>query len=87
MKPRDCFGVVVRAFGLVLTLFSLFYFYGAVAAAISPALGRGGTPIYYIGIGAVMVSVGLYLLRGAPLLLRYSYGKDEHDPDGHPRNP
>jgi len=62
-------------------LFSLFYFYGAVASAISPALGHGGTPVYYIGIGAVMVLVGLYLLRGAPQLLRFAYGEDKHDAD------
>jgi len=62
-------------------LFSLFYFYGAVAAAISPALGRGGTPVYYIGIGGVMVLVGLYLPRGAPHLLRYAYGEDKDDAD------
>jgi hypothetical protein len=48
MKPRDCFGVVVRTVGLFLILFSFFYFYGAVASAISPALGHGGTPVYYM---------------------------------------
>jgi hypothetical protein len=81
MKPRDCFGVVVRTVGLLLVLFSLFYFYGAVAATVSPALGRGGTPVYYIGIGVVMMSVGLYLLRGAPHLLRFAYGKDQDAQD------
>ena len=60
-------------------LFSLFYIYGAVAAAVSPALGRGGTPVYYIGIGVVMMFVGLYLLRGAPHLLHFAYGKDPDD--------
>jgi hypothetical protein len=62
-------------------LWSLFYFYGAVAAALSPALGRGGAPVYYIGIGALMMLVGLYLLRGAPHLLRYAYGKDQNGAD------
>jgi len=81
MKPRDCFGVVVRTVGLLLMLFSLFYFYGAVAASVSPALGRGGTPVYYIGIGVVMMFVGLYLLRGAPHLLRFAYGKEQDDRD------
>jgi hypothetical protein len=81
MKPRDCVGVVVRTVGLLLMLYSLFYFYGALAAASSPALRRGGTPVYYIGIGVVMMIVGLYLLRGAPHLLRFAYGEEENDPD------
>ena len=86
MKPRDCFGVVVRTVGLLLMLFSLFYFIGGVAAAISPSLGRGGTPVYYVAIGGVMILVGLYLLRGAPHLLRYSYGGDKEDSD-RPQDP
>ena len=68
MKPRDCFGVVVRTVGLLLMLYSLFYFYGAVAAASSPALRRGGTPVYYIGIGVVMMIVGLYATLGVFLI-------------------
>ncbi len=44
MKAKDWFGLVVRVVGLFLVLFSLFYFFAAVASAISPELGRGGTP-------------------------------------------
>jgi len=79
MKSKDYFGLVVRVVGLFLILFSLFYFYGSVATAISPELGRGGTPLYHAGIGIVMLLVGLYLVRGAPHLTRFAYGGDEHD--------
>jgi len=79
MKPKDCFGIVVRTIGLFLILFSLFYFYGAVAASISPELGRGGTFSYYAGIGVIMLLVGLYMLRGASHLIQFAYGFDKEN--------
>jgi len=86
MKPRECFGVVVRAFGLLLVLASLFYFVGAVAAGILPQPRSDSMAVYFIVLGGIMMLVGLYLLRGAPSLLRYSYREDKVESDSRPGN-
>jgi lipopolysaccharide export LptBFGC system permease protein LptF len=71
MSARDIFGVVVRVFGLSMTIYSLW----ALATTLS-LLGVEGFDAPTVGFfltEIVSIAVGIYLLRGAPLLLRFSY--------------
>ena len=68
MKPKEVFGIVVRAFGLVLMLWGLLYFlYLAGWMA-----GRG-----HLVAGAAAFAYGIYLLREAPLLVHFAYRETE----------
>lgn len=81
MKPRQIFGIVVRTFGLCLTIYAAWYvlFAMAILAGIQNAY-RDEVPGYLLtGIPAAIA--GLYLLRGAPLLLDFSYSRGDRSDD------
>lgn len=84
MKPPDVFGIIVRTVGLLLLLFGLLNFLGAIATAISPQLSRGGTAGYYVGIGTVVVFVAAYFLSGAPRLVDFAYGPEDAERENEP---
>lgn len=73
MSARDVFGIVVRFVGLSLLIFALWYLiYGIATVAGFPEQAKGYKYAYFI-TGAFFLLASLYLLRGAPLLMRYSY--------------
>jgi hypothetical protein len=78
MRPQDYFGLIVRTFGLLSLVLGLIYMYDAAAAilGISAERIREGWTSYLV-MGAIMLSVALYLLRGAPALMRYAYRDPE----------
>jgi hypothetical protein len=70
MKPPDVFGIVVRTLGLLLVL--------GVApclllAILSLALGGPYNVAELLIFGLPTLVVGLWLLRGAPLLVSFAY--------------
>ena len=77
MKPKDLFGVLVRAIGVVLAVFALWF----LAYAGELLLGLPGeTPHEHIEnlVSAVLAAVvAVYLIRGAPHLVRFAYPKDK----------
>ena len=76
MTPTKGFGVVVRSVGLMLLVYSVWYLlYGAATI-----LGMEGTQTewrtgYFVS-GGFLLSVSLYLLRGARHLVRFCYPKE-----------
>ena len=77
MKPADVFAVVVRTIGLLVCLWA-----GAILSWAFISVVFGG-PFSFIGqaiIGGPSLAVGLWLLRGAPLLIAFAY-PDQGKPD------
>jgi hypothetical protein len=72
MRPSDVFGIVVRVFGLTLTIYSLWSLVTNIAISLSLEGVDAGT-VWFVVTAIVGVAVGIYFLRGAPRLLRFSY--------------
>ena len=73
MKPKDILGIIIRVIGIALFLFSIWYLVGGVALLINPELKPEYHARQYFVSGSIGFILGLYFLRGAPLLLRYCY--------------
>ncbi|HWW01345.1 MAG TPA: hypothetical protein VNZ64_16735 [Candidatus Acidoferrum sp.] len=74
MKPWDIFGVVVRLLGVGLFLFAAWYLLYGVEDALG--LSSQNTPRemrFYFGFGIPVALAGLALIRGASLVVRFSY--------------
>lgn len=75
MKPKDCFGVLIRTTGVILAVYALW------CLAYAAALGLGlpeETPHEHLDnliSAALAMMVALYLIRGAPHLVRFAYPK------------
>ena len=73
MEPRDIFGIIIRTFGLSLFIYAIWYLvYGVATIAGLPEDAPGYLISYFI-TGGTYFFIGLYLLRGAPFLIRFAY--------------
>jgi hypothetical protein len=72
MRPSDVFGIVVRVFGLTITLYSLWSLVTNIVISLSMENVDAGT-VWFVVTAIVGIAVGIYFLRGAPRLLRFSY--------------
>jgi hypothetical protein len=72
MRPSDVFGIVVRVFGLAITLYSLWSLATNIAISLSMESVDAGT-VWFVVTAIVGIAVGIYFLLGAPRLLRFSY--------------
>ncbi len=73
MKPVHVFGIIVRVFGLSLLIYSVWYLVYGIATTLGlPEQGKGFGAAYFIN-GVTFLLLSLYLLRGAPHVLRFSY--------------
>ena len=70
MKPKEQFALVLR----VLAVLGLMYLVRGVVRHPAPDV-----PI--IAVRVVCVIVGLYLLRGAPLVVNFAYPEDSAKPN------
>lgn len=68
MKPREAFGLAVRIIGLV----SLLYFFATTAFLFS-----FGMPWQFVVRAILWLAASLWLLRGAPQLVRFAYPHSE----------
>ena len=74
MTPKHAFGVAVRVVGLVVLLAAVLYFISGVILLISPKYRPDVSPAWhYFLSGVIELITGLYLLRGAPFLVRFAY--------------
>ena len=74
MRPPEVFGVVIRSFGLAMTLYSFWLLLSTISLSLE-GLG-GGTAWFAITQIAALV-LGIYLLRGAPAVVHFSYPHDK----------
>jgi hypothetical protein len=73
MTPQHCFGVVIRTVGLLLLVGSLYFLFSAVYLLAVPLQRPHSPPSTYALYGCAIGALSLYLLRGAPLLMRFCY--------------
>ena len=74
MRPPETFGVAIRVFGLAITLYTLWSLLSTLALLFA-GFGEGTAGFFIIQIVALVV--GIYFLRGAPLVLHFSYPHDK----------
>lgn len=73
MTPGQCFGVVLRAFGLLVLVTSALYLYSAAYTFFYPGMPHNSTAANYLAGFVLTLAAGLYFLRGAPHVLRFAY--------------
>ena len=73
MAPQQCFGVVIRTFGLFLLLSSLYFLFTGIYLVFTPLARLHSLPSTYVVYGIVSGIVCLYFLRGAPGLIGFCY--------------
>ncbi len=77
MKPRDIFGLMVRFFGLIC-LYQGLDKVPSVWATIYPQFPHVRFAVWFACLLMVgwPLAVGIWLVRGAPLLTRLAYGPE-----------
>ena len=68
MKAPDIFGIVIRVFGLAMTVYSLWSLVSSIAFALA-GVDVVSTWFFVSAIGGVVL--GIYFLRGAPQVLSF----------------
>ena len=81
MKVEDWFRLAVRSAGLVVLLYGLRDLVDHLLYRLGYFSFPETSPRYYVVMGLVQFFAGLYLLRGAPLLVRFAF-PDSRDEDG-----
>jgi hypothetical protein len=71
MTPREIFGLILRVFGLVLI-------YRGIIGLVVPIVMLFGSHQFFGALGqalvpAITIAVSLYLLKGAPAVMRFCY--------------
>ncbi|MGO8675735.1 MAG: hypothetical protein ACLQVX_07670 [Limisphaerales bacterium] len=77
MKPRDIFGLMVRFFGLIC-LYQGLDKVPSVWATIYPQFPHVRFAVWFACLLMVgwPLAVGIWLVRGAPFLMRLAYGPE-----------
>jgi hypothetical protein len=75
VEPKELFGVVVRTVGLMISISGLWYLGYAVAQATGLSEETYPTGDYVIS-GAPFTALGVFLLLGAPFVVRIAYRKN-----------
>jgi len=73
MTPQQCFGIIIRTFGLILSLLSFYYFFTAAYLRMSSYQRPHAPPSTYAVYGVMSLLVSLYFLKGASGLIRFCY--------------
>ena len=74
MRPREAFGVAVRVFGLLVSCAAVLYLLSAILLFFVPHYRPDVSPAWhYLLSGGIGLVFGLYLLRGAPHVVRFAY--------------
>ena len=84
MTPKEHFAIAVRVVGLIVVLFALGYFVDAGIMFINP-YGRGEPAVHYFVTGVIALFAGLYLLRGAPHVIRFAFPERDTKSDKVPK--
>jgi hypothetical protein len=73
MTGKDLFGVILRVAGLILSAYALWYLWFALLALGGMTPPKDVRIASYWAFGVPALLVGIYFLRGAPHILRFSY--------------
>ena len=73
MTPKEIFGIIVRTLGLFFFIYALYNLLYGIAFCAGILDRNPDYKIAYFVTGTFFFVIGLYLLRGAPLLIRFSY--------------
>ena len=73
MTGKDLFGVVIRVAGLILIMYALWNLWFALFQLGGVAGPKDIGLTWYFAFGVPALLLGLYFLRGAPHILRFSY--------------
>lgn len=79
MRIDDWLALALRIIGALLLIYGLQYLLDALLFYLGYFTYPDSTTGYYLISGLTYVFIGLYLLRGAPLLVRFSYPEEEAD--------
>lgn len=73
MQPREAFGVFVRSLGVIVVAYALWNLGFAFSDAIGYTTDNGvETPVYVTSV-ATFSLIGLALLRGADIIVKFAY--------------
>jgi len=73
MNSRDVFGIIIRTFGLCLVLYAVWFFFSATVIHFNLTKAGETEAFEFFAVGTLFLGVGLYLLRGAPEIMGFSY--------------
>jgi hypothetical protein len=76
MRPPEAFGIILRILGLFMMVYCLWSLFLGIAIYSSSEVADLGMVWSFI-IPIVGIPLGLYLLRGAPHVLRFSYPSEK----------
>jgi hypothetical protein len=74
MRPPEVFGIVIRVFGLAMSLYSLWLLLSTIVLALE---GLGEGTAWFAVTQIVALVLGIYFLRGAPAVMHFSYPHDK----------
>lgn len=79
MRPEEWFAVALRAIGVVVFLYGAGFLFDSALLSLGYFNQPDPSPSYYMIVGIFYVIVGLYLLKGAPHIVRFSYPREEEE--------
>jgi hypothetical protein len=77
MKPRDAFGVIVRAAGLGFFIAGVLDLGHLAIEYLGLPIHSGYQPALVLTAAGFWIVLGLALLAGAPLIVRLIYGQND----------
>ncbi len=77
MSPRHWFGLIVRVLGLLAVVASPFYVLAAIMQSAQAVQMPEASPAGWLIYGVAIAGAGLYMLRGAPHLVRFAYPENK----------
>jgi hypothetical protein len=80
LTAPDAYGVVVRSFGLLLSAFGLWYVVYAFFSMLNP-LRESATQLMYAAWGAVLMGIGVAMMRRADWFVSFAYPQDVDEPN------
>ena len=81
MKTEEWFGLAVRVIGVVALVYGAVYLLEALLFRFGYLNYPESVPGYFLITGLFHLLIGLYLIRGAPLLISFAYPLEENEDD------
>jgi len=82
MRAEEWFALAVRVVGVLIFLYGLGYLLDSFLFRLGYFNYPESSPAYYVVAGISYGVVGLYLMRGAPQIVRFAYPvEEEQDED------